>query len=153
GKFVMPDDPRLSPIYQEVANDQSTLIMHVGDPDIAWEPADPSDPEWHYFKNAGPWRMYDRDVPSKATLLAARDQVLAQNPSLRVVGAHLGSLESHLDQLGKTLDTYPNLAVDLAARMKYLWITPHDTVLAFFLKYQDRILYGTDNQVREDSDR
>ena len=70
--------------------------------------------------------------------------MLALNPKLRVVGAHLGSMEDDLDGLGKRLDRYPNFAVDTAARVVHLVVIPSDRVRAFILKYQDRIVYGTD---------
>jgi predicted TIM-barrel fold metal-dependent hydrolase len=84
------------------------------------------------------------DHPRKATIIQARDHMLEQNPELRVVGAHLGSLELDLDRLGRRFDRYPNFAVDVAARTIYLAIEPRDKVRQFLIKYQDRILYGTD---------
>ena len=55
-------------------------------------------------------------APSKQQVLDARDNLLAKNPDLRVIGAHFGSLEDHLDVLATRLDLYPNFAVDTAAR-------------------------------------
>jgi len=66
------------------------------------------------------------------------------NPKLRVVGAHLGSMEADVDQIAARFDKYPNFAVDTAARMQSLEIQPTEKVRAFILKYQDRIVYGTD---------
>jgi predicted TIM-barrel fold metal-dependent hydrolase len=84
------------------------------------------------------------DYPRKATIIQARDHLVEQNPSLRVVGAHLGSLEVDLDGLGQRLDRFPNFAVDLAARVAYLALAPREKVRQFMIKYQDRLLYGTD---------
>jgi len=61
-----------------------------------------------------------------------------------VVGAHLGSMEDDLDGLGQRLSRYPNFAVDTAARVVHLAVMPGDRVRNFILKYQDRIVYGTD---------
>jgi predicted TIM-barrel fold metal-dependent hydrolase len=66
------------------------------------------------------------------------------NPHLRVVGAHLGSMETDVKQIAKRFDKYPNFAVDTAARMRYLMLQPREKVRAFLIKYQDRVLYGTD---------
>jgi predicted TIM-barrel fold metal-dependent hydrolase len=88
-----------------------------------------------------------RDAPSKASILLARDHLLEQNPELRVVGAHLGSMEKNLDQLGQHLDRYPNFAVDLAARMPYFVMQPRDTMIAFITRHQDRIIYATDDEL------
>jgi predicted TIM-barrel fold metal-dependent hydrolase len=49
-----------------------------------------------------------------------------------------------VDEMGKRFDRYPNFAVDTAARVEYLALQPRDKVRAFLIKYQDRVLYGTD---------
>jgi predicted TIM-barrel fold metal-dependent hydrolase len=83
-------------------------------------------------------------VPSKKAILDARDRLLAKNPQLRVVGAHLGSMEGDLDGIADRFGRYPNFAVDTAARVQSFTIQPRDKVREFIIKYQDRILYGTD---------
>lgn len=57
---------------------------------------------------------------------------------------HLGSLEKNLDGIATRLDRYPNFAVDTGARMEYLMLTPTEKVRTFLIKYQNRVLYGTD---------
>jgi predicted TIM-barrel fold metal-dependent hydrolase len=86
------------------------------------------------------------EIPNYEAQIAARDRMLARHPKLRVVGCHLGSLEYDVDELAKRLDKYPNFAVDLSARIVHLQIQPRDKVRAFLVKYQDRLLYGTDVQ-------
>jgi len=144
GKYVMADDPVFEPIYRLIAAHNRTLMSHQADPDRAWGKPDPSDPEMAYFTTHPQWSMLRTGAPEKATILRARDHVLAMNPDLRIIGAHFGSQDQHLDQLGATLDSYPNFAVDTAARIKRLVTQPRNDVREFFLKYQDRILYGTD---------
>jgi predicted TIM-barrel fold metal-dependent hydrolase len=145
GKFVMPDDPKLESIYKDIARHGKTLMAHLAEPDVAWGPPDPSDPSWSYYKENPQWFLYNKPgVPSKQQILDARDHVLAENPDLRVVGVHLGSMEKDLDKIAAHLDRYPNFAVDTAARMEYLMIAPPEKVRAFLIKYQDRVLYGTD---------
>jgi len=73
--------------------------------------------------------------------------MLDKNPDLVFIGCHLASLEWSIDELAKWLDKYPNAAVDMAARMGQLFYQTRDDrekVRDFFIKYQDRILYGTD---------
>jgi predicted TIM-barrel fold metal-dependent hydrolase len=142
GKWVMPDDPAFAPIYREIAARDKTLIAHLAEPDGCWQP--PNAPS-NNCKDHPDWYMYGRtDAPSKAKILAARDHLLEQYPKLRVVGAHLGSMESDVDQIAQRFDRYPNFAVDTAARVHSLALQPRDKIRAFFIKYQDRILYGTD---------
>lgn len=145
GRFVMPDDPRFDPIYKDIAKHGKTLIAHLAEPDSCWQPPNENSPDYSYYNQHPEWYMFKQpDHPKKATILQARDHVVEQNPQLRVVGAHLGSLEMNLDELGQLFDRYPNFAVDVAARTVYLALQPHETVRQFLIKYQDRILYGTD---------
>lgn len=145
GKFVMPDDPKLTPMYKDLAARGKTLMAHNAEPDVAWGPPDPADPSWSYYQENPQWFLYNKpNFPSKKQILDARDHVLAANPKLRMVGVHLGSMEKSLDNIARHLDKYPNFAVDTAARMEYLMLAPTDEVRAFLIKYQDRVLYGTD---------
>ena len=145
GKFLMPDDPKFEPIYKDIAKHNKTLMSHVAEPDVAWGPPDPSDPSWSYYQENPQWFLYNKPgFPSKKEILQARDHILAGNPGLRMVGVHLGSMEKDLDNIAAHLERYPNFAVDTAARMEYLMITPPEKVRAFLIKYQDRVLYGTD---------
>jgi len=145
GKFIMADDPKFEPIYKDIAQHGNTLMAHQAEPDVAWGPPDPSDPSWSYYQENPQWFLYNKPgFPSKQEILNARDHVLAENPKLRMVGVHLGSMEKSLDNISSHLDRYPNFAVDMAARMEYLIMAPPDKVRAFLLKYQDRVLYGTD---------
>jgi len=145
GHYLMPDNPVFEPIYRDIASHNKTLVAHVADPDSGWQPPNPASPDYEYYRDHPSTYMYGKKgVPSKQEILAARDHVLEQHPKLRVVGAHLGSMESDLAALGRRLDRYPNFAVDLAARMPYLEMQPRETVVAFLTKYQDRLIYGTD---------
>ncbi len=145
GKFVMPDDPRLEPIYKNIAAKGKTLIAHLAEPDSCWQPPTENSPDSRYYNEHPEWYMYKHpDHPRKATIIAARDHMLEENPNLRVVGAHLGSLETNLDEIGRRFDRFPNFAVDVAARTVYLTLQPREKTRQFLIKYQDRILYGTD---------
>lgn len=145
GQYVMADDPRFEPIYKDIANHGKTLMTHQAEPDVAWGPPDASDPSWSYYQENPQWYVAKLPgFPSKQRILDARDQVLANNPKLRMVGVHLGSMERDLDNIARHLDKYPNFAIDTAARMEYLMLMPPERVSAFLIKYQDRVLYGTD---------
>ena len=145
GKWVMADDPAFEPIYQDIAAHNRTVVAHLAEPDSCWQPPNPSSPDYGYYKEHPEEYAYAHpDWPSKASILAARDHLLAENPRLRVVGAHLGSMETDVDQMARRFDRYPNFAVDTAARVPYLMLQPRAKVRAFLIKYQDRVLYGTD---------
>ncbi len=151
GRYVLADDPRFEPIYRDIESHNRTLIAHQAEPDEAWQAPNPNGLDYPYYKENPVWYMYSKpDAPKKQQILDARDHLLAQNPKLRVVGAHLGSMEDDLDGLAQRLDRYPNFAVDTAARAIHLVVMPSDKVRAFILKYQDRVVYGTDLEFSKD---
>ncbi len=146
GKYVMPDDAAFAPLLEAIAARNKTLYAHIAEPAAAFQPLDPANPDYSYYKEFPQWHVYGRPgVPSKAEILAARDRMLARHPGLRVIGCHLGSMEDDLDALAARLDRYPNFAVDTAARVKHLSLAPREKVRAFLIKYRDRILYATDD--------
>ena len=154
GNFIFIDDPRFDPVLDFIAANNKTLIAHQAEPKNCWLPLDSMtvNNDRAYFKEHPEYHMYlHPDYPSYETLIAARNHMLAKHPDLRVVGAHLGSLEWSVDELAKCLDTYPNLAVDMAARVCHFQVQDRDKVRAFITKYSDRLLYGTDFGINEKS--
>jgi hypothetical protein len=148
GNYIMADDEKFEPIYQDIVAHGKTLMAHQAEPNVAWGPPDPADPSWSYYRENPQWYVGDKPgFPSKQTILAARDRVLEKNTKLRVVGVHLGSMERSLDDIARHLDQYPNFAIDTAGRMEYLMLMPREQVRNLLIKYQDRILYGTDLDV------
>ena len=145
GKYVMPDDPAFEPIYRDIAAHNRTVVAHLAEPDSCWQPPNPASPDYEYYQqNPQEYAYAHPEWPSKAAILAARDHLVAENPNLRVIGAHLGSMETDVTQMARRFDRFPNFAVDTAARVPYFMLQPRDKVRAFLIKYQDRILYGTD---------
>jgi predicted TIM-barrel fold metal-dependent hydrolase len=147
GNYVMPDNPEFAPIFRDIATRNKTLIAHLADPDTIWQPPSPLAPDYNYYMKHQKLYMYGKPgAPSKAEILYARDKVVRENPNLRVVGAHLGSMEADFARLSRVLDQNPNFAIDLAARMDYVEKQPRAEIIAFITKYQDRLVYGTDNE-------
>jgi hypothetical protein len=152
GRYLMADNPKFDPIYRDLAEHGKTLLTHQAEPDVAWGPPDPNDPSWSYYQENPQWYVANQPgFPSKQSILKARDHILRDNPKLRMVGVHLGSMERDLSNISRHLDSYPNFAIDTAARMDYLMLMPSDKVREFLIKYQDRVLYGTDLDVLPDA--
>ncbi len=150
GAYLLPDDPALMPIYEAIERAGRTLIAHLAEPDGAWLPLDPKNPELRYYSANPQWHMHGKPgAPVKADILGARDRLLARRPKLRVVGCHLGSDEDDLGRLAKRLDAHPNFAVDTAARVRYFAAGDRDEVRGFLSRYQDRVLYATDFVLRD----
>lgn len=153
GSYLMPDDPVFNPIFANIAARNRTVLAHIAEPTSSWRPLDPANPDYSYYKNNPNWFMFlHPERPSKEAILAARDRMLANNPRMRVVGCHLGSMEVDVDDIARRFDRYPNFAIDTAARVIYLVMQPPEKVRAFLLKYQDRVLYGTDLELMPWSD-
>ncbi len=162
GTFLMPDDSILEPIYKDIAEHRRTVLAHLAEPDACWQSPNASGQGYlnilrryvsPYYTQNPQWYMYMHpDHPSKQAILAARDHLLEINPHLRLVGAHLGSMENDVNEIAERLDKYPNFAVELGGRGFYFMMQPRQKVQAFLIKYQDRILYGTDLQIRVPAD-
>ena len=150
GAYLLPDDRTLRPIYEAIFKADRTLVAHLAEPDGAWLPLDQKNPELRYYSANPQWHMHGRPgAPVKEDILRARDRLLASYPKLRVVGCHLGSDEDDLARLAKRLDSYPNFAVDTAARVRYFARGDREQVRQFLNRYQDRVLYATDFALRE----
>ena len=147
GRFLFLDDPLFEPILEFMAGSGFTLLTHIGEPKNCWLPIDSMtvNSDKSYFRENPQYHMYlHPEYPSYERLIRSRDNVLSGYPGLRMVGAHLGSLEWDVDELAKRLDSYPNFAVDLAARVCHLQVQDREKVRNFIIRYQDRILYATD---------
>ncbi len=145
GDHVLVDDPILEPIVRFIEAQGKTLLMHIADPLDGWLPLDPSSVHYGYYSKNLEWHLYGRtDMPTHRQLMDARDNVIARHPNLRVVGAHLGSLEHDVNEVARRFDKYPNFAVDVSARLYDLATQDVSLVREFFNNYQDRILFGID---------
>src|SRR4030095_4348083 len=148
--FIMIDNPIFDPIFNYLEKNNIPVIGHIGEPKNCWLPLDQmtTNNDRSYFKEHPEYHMYlHPDYPSYEAQIRSRDHLLEKHPNLKFIGAHLGSLEWDVDEIAKRLDKFPNMAVEPAARMGQLqyqsiqnWQKVHD----FFMKYQDRIMYGTD---------
>jgi len=158
GQFIMIDNPRFDPIIDYVIQEDKTVLGHLGEPKNCWLPLDQMtvNNDREYFKNHPQYHMFlHPENPSYEDQINARDNFLQRHPTLRFVGAHLGSLEWDVDTLAKRLDKFPNMAVDVAARvphLQYQSLKNRDKVRAFLMKYQDRIIYATDMGISDKSD-
>ena len=150
GNFVMIDNPKFDPVLDFLAKRHIPVIGHLGEPRNCWLPMDQMtmNQDKRYYSRHPEFYMYlHPECPSYEDQVNARDRMLEKHPDLRFIGAHLGSLEWDTDELAKRLDRFPNMAVDMAARisnLQYLAMKDWQKVHDFFIKYQDRLLYGTD---------
>ncbi|MEP6899737.1 MAG: amidohydrolase family protein [Rhodanobacter sp.] len=158
GRLIMLDDPGLAPVAEQVRRLGVPLIDHQGEPRNCWLPLYQmtTDNDREYFSNHPEYYMYlHPEQPGYEDLMAARDRFVSANPKLRFVGAHLASLEYDVDRIAAFLDRFPRASVDMAARMsqvQYQSVRDREKVRHFFIRYQDRLLYGTDLTFAPDAD-
>jgi len=148
--LIMIDHPKFDPIFKMLAERKIPVLAHIGEPKNCWLPLEEmtTNNDRRYFERNPQYHMFKHpELPTYEAQIAARDRMIEKNPDLVFVGAHMGSLEWSVDEIAKRLDRFPNMAVETAARIGQIFYQTTDDrekVRNFFIKYQDRILYGTD---------
>ncbi len=143
GSLLAVDDQRLDPIWEVCGELKMPVLIHTADPAAFFEPIDQYNERWAELQKYPEWSFAGEEFPSREELLIARNRIIARHPNTTFIGAHVGNNAEDLGTLSQWLDAYPNLNVDIAARISELGRQPY-TAREFFLKYQDRILFGTD---------
>jgi len=143
GALVKIDDSRFDPMWEACAAHKLPVFIHVSDPEAFFAPVDCHNERWDELGHHPDWSFHGGDFPSHEELMAARDRVFARHPRTQFVGLHVGNDAENLAFVGASLDRFPNLTVELGARIGELGRQPR-TARKFFEKYQDRILFGTD---------
>ena len=143
GKLVTVDDPRFDPMWECCGQLNIPVAIHVADPVAFFTPTDRFNERYEELSNHPDWSFYGRDFPSVAELLEARNRMMARHPNTQFVVLHVGNYAENLANVSENLDRFPNMTVDIAARIGELGRQPR-TARKFFDKYQDRILFGTD---------
>ncbi len=143
GPLVKVDDPRFDPMWEACAAHGLPVYVHVSDPEAFFLPIDCTNERWDELGNHPDWSFHGKDFPSHQELMDARDRVIARHPKTLFVGLHVGHNAENLAFVSRSLDRFPNLTVELGARIGELGRQPR-TARRFFETYQDRIFFGTD---------
>jgi len=143
GTLVKVDDRRFDPMWDACGRLGMPVAMHVGDPEAFFLPIDRFNERYEELSAHPDWSFYGRDFPKFKEILDARDRVFARHPKTTFVALHVGHWAENLQGVGEMLDKYPNVNVEIGARIGELGRQPR-TAARFFDKYQDRILFGTD---------
>ncbi len=157
GKFVMVDDSALEPIFTYFEKNKIPVMGHLGEPKNCWLPLDKITlaSDLKYFSKHPEYHMYQHpESPTYEALITATENLLKRHPKLKYVGTHLASLEWSVDEMAKHLDRYPNMMLDVAARMDHLQYQSalnKPRVHDFLIKYQDRVMYGSDTTINAEN--
>jgi predicted TIM-barrel fold metal-dependent hydrolase len=142
GELVRIDDERLAPIFEKAAELGTPVMFHTADPDAFFLPIDEYNERYEELAAHPDWSFFGSHY-AKAELLDQRDRVFARHPKTTFVGAHVGGCSENLARAAKMLEEHPNVHVDISARASELGRQPY-TAREFFLRYADRILFGSD---------
>lgn len=143
GKLVTVDDPRFDPMWDACGRLNMPVAVHVSDPVAFFTPTDRFNERYEELNNHPDWSFYGKDFPSNAQILDARNRVMARHPKTQFLVLHVGNFAEDLENVSENLDRFPNMRVEIAARIGELGRQPR-TARKFFERYQDRILFGTD---------
>jgi predicted TIM-barrel fold metal-dependent hydrolase len=149
GKLITVDDARLDPIWEECGRLGIPVSIHVTDPEAFFHPIDGTNERYEELTEHPDWSFYGPQFPSKDSIMAARDRMFARHPHTTFISLHLANWPENLDYVSHLLDTLPNVMVEFGAREAELGRQPR-RARKFFLDYQDRIMFGTDNGVTEE---
>lgn len=141
-----PDDRRLDPLFQKCAELKIPINLHAGDDIWMYEKKDVHNDGlmsgWTFnidsTKKEGMGKFIDRDG-----MVVVLENTVKRHPENLIIACHFGNLTYDLNRIGKLLDTYPNLYVDNSAKYAETATIPR-FASAFYRKYQDRIVFGTD---------
>ena len=145
GTRLAVDDPELDPLWAACARLGVPAFVHIGEPSEFFQPLDYQNERWLEMALFRDRRYNDRGQnPSFDELIAERDRMLLKHPKTTFVLAHLGWHANDLARLGALMDKLPNLYAEVGAILYDLGRQPR-SAHAFFVKYQDRLLFGKDS--------
>ena len=153
GKLIPVDDPRIDPIWAKCGELGIPVMIHISDPAAFHAgPIDRYNERYDELIGNPSWSFYGDKFPSKEELIEQRNRMIARHPNTIFIGAHVADLAEDLGRVSMWLEQYPNYYVDISARISELGRQPY-TARKFMIKYQDRILFGSDTRPNAESYR
>jgi predicted TIM-barrel fold metal-dependent hydrolase len=143
GSLVAVDDRRLDPIWATAGELNLPVVIHVADPVAFFDPLDSQNERWEELQAHPEWHFPSPPFPPFRSIADALARLVLRHPGTTFIGAHVGCYAENLAWVGDLLDRAPNFHVDIAARIAELGRQPF-TARCFFLRFADRILFGTD---------
>ncbi len=143
GNYIPVDSPLLDPVWSKCGELKIPVVIHVSDPAAFFTPLDKYNERLEELIDRPEWMFNKPEYFSKEDLLLQRNRVISKHPGTNFIGAHVANLPEDLNKVSAWLDMYPNLYVDLSARLSELGRQPY-SARRFIIKYADRIIFGTD---------
>jgi predicted TIM-barrel fold metal-dependent hydrolase len=148
GSRLRIDDAQLDPIWDECARLQIPVFLHTADPQAFFDPLDWNNERWLELALFGDRRHNQEGLPSFEDLITERNNLFRGHPGTIFVAAHLGWHANDFGRLGELLDKMPNVYADIGAVLHDIGRQPR-AARDFFIKYQDRVLFGKDSSPME----
>jgi predicted TIM-barrel fold metal-dependent hydrolase len=146
GKRIAVDDARLDPVWDKCGELKIPVLIHSADPASFWDKEDEHNERWLELKTHPDRKKENGNPASWAQIIREQHNLFRKHPNTIFIAAHMGWLGNNLTELGKLLDSLPNVYVEIAAVIAELGRQPR-AAKQFFIKYQDRILFGKDSWV------
>jgi len=143
GNRIAVDDKRLGPIFDACGRLGLPVLIHSGDPPPFFEPVDRFNERWLQLTRHPDWSFASEGFPKFAQVMDEHFNAIRDHPQTVFISAHMANLGDDLVKLGQRLDELPNVYVDISGRVEELGRQPF-AARKFFVRYQDRILFGTD---------
>ena len=143
GRNLRLDDPHFEPIWHICGELHLPIVIHVADPPCFFRPITPENEHYTCLSKHPEWSFCRPGVFSFEEHMEMQEAIVRDHPETTFVIAHVGSYAENLKQVSDWLDRYPNMYVDVAARLDQLGRQPY-TARSFIRRHADRILFGTD---------
>ncbi|MGB5428719.1 amidohydrolase family protein, partial [Eudoraea sp.] len=144
GNRIAIDDSRLDPIWAKCGELGIPVLIHAADPKSFWDPMDSNNERWLELKTR-PRRKRSADNPAPwEQIIAEQHAMFKKHPETKFINAHMGWYANNLQKLAELLEQMPNMYVGIGAIIAELGRQPR-AAHKFFVKYQDRILFGKDS--------
>lgn len=144
GNRLAVDDPRIDTIWAKCGEMGVPVLIHSADPKSFWDDMDGDNERWLELKTHPRRKRSDTDPAPWEQIIEEQHRMFKKHPDTKFINAHMGWYANDLDKLGKFLDEIPNMNVGIAAVIAELGRQPRNG-REFFIKYQDRILFGKDS--------
>ena len=143
GALLLPDDPRLAPLWDAAAEARIPIWWHVADPVAFFRPVDGRNEAYEQLLERPDWSFADPRFPSFDRLITAMERVVSAHPATTFVAVHGGCYAENLGWVGRMLEQHPNFHIDIAARLSQLGRQPR-AFRDLVVRFPDRVLFGTD---------
>lgn len=144
GKRIAIDDPRIAPVWEKCGELRIPVLIHSADPAPFWQEYNSNNERWLELKLRPNRKRSANDPAPWEQIIKEQHNVFRNHPKTIFINAHFGWYANDLSQLSSLLDQYPNMMIEFGAVIAELGRQPRQA-REFFIKYQDRIMFGKDS--------